>query len=225
MYIQNKFKIKGLAMLEALVAITIIMTAILAPMSVIIASIKFSEAGIKRIQATYLTVDGAELTYNYRKTLNIFCFQNPEYAFCNNGPNGDLSISSFMQFVEEITNEKGTGVATCTKTNPCVFDINSFLSTTSPTVSTNFLDKSSFCDFLKINPISKTFSCNVGDATIFYRYMYAEKIDSNNFSDNTDAGPSGLLITNVACFDRTVAQCRDSLDFKNKVIVKNYVSK
>jgi type II secretory pathway pseudopilin PulG len=215
---------KGIAMIESLISITIILTSIMAPMSVIISSSKFARAGIMRIQATYIANDGAEMILNYRKTLNTFCFKNPTYPHCDSGPGGDLSISSFNLFVEQMTDLYASGGTDCTKSVPCVFDETSFVATEAPAY-VDFQSKRSTCGFLKKDPVSKTFGCGSGEETRFYRYMYSEKMDNNNFSNGSDAGPAGIMITTVVCFDRKIAECEDQQDMKNKVIIKNYVSK
>lgn len=70
----NKTKINsGFAMMESLVAISILLTVILAPLTLSLQSLKYTKLANDRTIASYIATESVEFANNYRKELHLVC--------------------------------------------------------------------------------------------------------------------------------------------------------
>ncbi len=227
-------KVKGFAMVEALVAITILTTCIIAPLTLALQSAKYSRLALQRVQASYLADEGIELLVNYRRSLIQFCNHNPDYpSYCEvNTENGNTAEKvSFNAFVSIMTNQIGSGChldineVQTTVNRYCALDKNSFTYSSDTTVFPTFIKYlPSLSDKLYQLPDSiMSYKRNYTNATstIYTRVFYVQDVDTP-----IDAvSGTGLQLTekivSIACFGETTC----TLNSKNKVVVQQYITR
>ncbi len=74
LHLKNKIKsLKGFALIESLVSITVLLVAILGPMTLAVQSLKYSKIANDNTVATYLANDAVEQAVNYRYELELQC--------------------------------------------------------------------------------------------------------------------------------------------------------
>jgi hypothetical protein len=180
--------LRGIAMIEAMLAITIIMIAIMAPLTISTYSSKYAKLAINRITATYLAEEQLEMVINLRKSLDIYCFNN-----LNNCANGD----SFDEF-DLILSSAACGTVAL----PCYIDEGAFIY--------NSLDKPVYSPGADINNCRYLYiksddivSCNaaIGVSSPYTRKLIVERVDNLININNSATQPNAIKLTSLICIN------------------------
>lgn len=199
------FKIKkqnqGFILVEAMVAITILMIVIIAPLALTYQIEKISRLASTRAQATYLANEGVELVIFFRKSLETYCTTNPGVDECALGPSA--ATTSFAMFLNKMSYCIDAGA------NYCRFDKTSFV----PTLAT-YTDNPS-CTIL-YNNSSGEFVCNsTATSTRFSRYISMQKVDRWKDRSSNNQWYTGVKVISTVCYDRGI--CNDKMQVTSYV--------
>ncbi len=160
-------------MVEALMSISIMMISVMAPITLSTQSAKYARYTLNKITASYLAEEQVEMMVNFKKSLDIYCFDNTCVA--KNG---------FDEFVQKVTPiNRGLDCETYKADGsynvPCYFDESSFVytGTLKPEVTSKIENS---CKFLYTKP-DDIMSCTGGSGdsnkSIFTRKMYIDNVD------------------------------------------------
>jgi type II secretory pathway pseudopilin PulG len=231
-YIIKYKKNKGFAMVEALVAITILVTSIIAPLTLAMQSSKYSRIALQRVQASYLADEGIELLVNYRKSLTQFCSHNPDDSHCNLDVNNTADSASFNSFVSEMTNQITQGCHLTISEDQavvgryCALDKSSFSYTSDTTAFPTFTKYLPTLEVDKLYQVPNsimTYNRNLTGATqtIYSRVFYVQDVDTPIDANSGIGSPLSAKVVSIACFAETTC----TLASKNKVVVEQYITR
>lgn len=200
--IKNIFCIRnnGLAMIEALVAISIIILSIMAPITLLAQSAKYAKYALNKIIATNLAEEQIELMINYKKSLDIYCFNNPNQ--CNNSYDG---FDIFVDNVSSLAMTCDSLIVHDTLINPpCSFDDTSFDYSNVNALPT--ITKEPSCKIYE--EINNTVKCTQGansKSTPFERYMQIDNIDL--MLSGSDIINNTIRLKSMVCINTTGINC------------------
>lgn len=207
---------RGFAMIEALIAITVILISISAPFALSVQTSKIHRLSLLKITAINLAESNFETLNTYKKSLDIYCFQNS--ADCG----GDTS--GFSVFEKKV-NDPVSGFK-CQKTvlpnTPCYFDITSLVE---GNLKPDLIKKSDDeCKYLHQYPSGLTRCKPVGDntsstSTIFTKKTYLDVVDS--FSSGGEEVVNSVRVISFVCLFNSNCEYGDS----DSVAVVNYIYK
>jgi hypothetical protein len=196
---QNLKKVRGIAMVESIMAISIVIIAIMGPIAISLSAAKEAKYGLYKVTASNLANEQIEMIMNYKKSLDIFCFNNPNFS-------NILSISCGEDGFNIFVNDVLTSGCTLNSSNPCFFDESSFSYALNsvPSLST---PKTSCKIMVQSNDIAKCDnggSVTSGDASVFTRKLYIDNVDvmkdTGGSSINTTLRLTSLVcINNASC--------------------------
>lgn len=201
----NKFnKIRGIAFIEALMAMSIIIISIMAPLTLLSQSAKYTKFALNKITATSLAEEQIELMINYKKSLDIFCFNNP--VDC------DGNFDGFDSFVKKVNDISVDCVSYPLPGNPCYLDETSFdYSNTS--IAPVFTKKSSCKIYEDVDDISKCDQTSTSKPTSFSRRLYIDNLDQITLLSPTTATEvidNVIRLTSVVCINKTACDTGDA---------------
>ena len=188
-------------MVESLMAITIVIISIMGPIAISLNAAKYAKYGLYKVIASNLANEQIEMVVNYKKSLDIYCFNNPSYVSSNNI---SCNEDGFNIFVDDLL------VLNCSLNDiskPCYFDDTSFDYTPSFAPSLRLPAKTSCKLMIQSDDIAKCdggSSVPSGDKSIFTRKLYIDNIDTmrdttNSFTNTTLRLTSVVCINNDAC--------------------------
>ncbi len=198
-------KIRGIAMVESLMAITIVIISIMGPIAISLNAAKYAKYGLYKVTASNLANEQIEMVVNYKKSLDIYCFNNPSYVSSNNI---SCNEDGFNIFVESLTNPASISCPLKTDgRDACYFDDTSFYYLVNSVPSLLTPQKSSCKIMIQINDIAKCDnggSFIAGEKSIFTRKLYIDNIDTmrdttNSLTNTTLRLISVVCINNDAC--------------------------
>lgn len=191
-YIGN---VRGIAMVESLMAITIIIISIMGPIAISLNAAKYAKYGLYKVTASNLANEQIEMMVNYKKSLDVYCFNKfSEGVTCN-------SEDGFNIFVDNFTDLSPTGI-NCSLNNladPCYFDDTSFsyVLAQAPKV----IEKKTCKLIIQPEDIAKCDDIGgsgiAGDKSIFTRKLYIDNIDAMTDSSNSRINTALRLISLV----------------------------
>jgi hypothetical protein len=195
---KNNFGVvKGIVMVEALMSIAIMMISVMAPITLSTQSAKYAKYTLNKITASYLAEEQIEMMVNFKKSLDIYCFDNT----C-------VGQNSFDEFVKNVTLDEGLNCESYkldgSENTPCYFDETSF--TYNGTNKPSIVDKTQLnCKVLYENP-DDIMSCSnntssTGNVSIFSRKMYIDSIDSIESSDKNQVYENAVKLTSWVCIN------------------------
>jgi hypothetical protein len=190
-------RLKGLAMVESMLAITIIMISIMAPLTISTYTSKYSKLALNRIVGTYLAEEQLEFVVNLRKSLDIYCFN--ESGNC-------ASQNSFDEFTQMLS----LGVGCGSQLTPCYLDEGSIVySGISKPVFNPYTNVSSCSNlYIKTGDIAKCSGTDI-ERSPFTRGLIIENIDNLTDSVSGSTVPNGVKLTSFVCINSTSCN-RDS---------------
>jgi hypothetical protein len=215
----SKNKLRGVAMVEALMAISILMVSMMAPLTLSTISAKYARYGLYKITATSLAEEQIELMINYKKSWDIYCFN--ANADCING-----SFDGFDDFVKTLKDSTGLNGCGISKpdNDPCYFDEANFYYDPSARPG---IDSQLDCR-LK-NATSNISRCQPSEdpgiewkETIYDRKMYVESADMQA----TDEGVhnNAVKLTSIVCINIAKAdQLKCEAGGKDAVTLIHYI--
>jgi Tfp pilus assembly protein PilV len=181
---------KGIAIVESLVSVTIVIISIMGPIILSVNAAKFAKFGLNKISATNFANEQIEMMVKYKKSLDLYCFNNS--ISCNGNNDG------FEKFTDSfsIMDCEYDALAAV----PCSFDESSFTYVPSslPTIS----KKTSCILYTQTNDIVK---CDDGapataDRTVFSRKVYIDVIDTMKDHLNGDL-TNAVRVTSLVCIN------------------------
>lgn len=189
---KNIIGIRGIAMVESLMAITIIIISIMGPIAISLNAAKYAKYGLYKVTASSLANEQIEMMLNYKKSLDIYCFNNVGVSGCTE--------DGFDIFVNNFTDPSPTSI-NCSLSNsadPCYFDDTSFIYPVSqiPEVS----EKSSCKLMIQSDDIAKCDdggSVILGESSVFTRKLYIDNVDPMEDTNNSLISTSVRLVSLV----------------------------
>lgn len=196
-----KDRLRGIAMVEALIAISILMVGIMAPLTLAIYSSKYSKLALNKITATYLGEEQIEILVNYKKSLDIYCFNNIDG--CDNR-------NSFDDFF----NSLNLGLLGCgSDTLPCFIDEDRivYLGINKPLI--NPIIDINFCRQLYIRP-GDIATCDgtvsLSEPTPFTRKLIIGYTDFLIDALTGESYPTAVKLTSVVCIGNPNCNANDN---------------
>lgn len=198
---KHKSQLRGFALVESMVAITILLIVIIAPLTLAYQIEKSSRIASTRAQATYLASEGIELMIFFRKSLETYCTTNPGVDECALGTSA--ATTSFAMFLNKMNTCVDAGA------NYCRFDKTAFIPS-----SATYTDNPT-CTLLYINS-SGEYVCNqTSTSTRFSRYISLQRVDRWKDRSGNNQWYTGAKIISTVCYDNRI--CND------KIQVTSYV--
>ncbi len=189
---------QGLAMIEAMLAITIIMIAIMAPLTISTYTSKYAKFALNRIVATYIADEQLEFMVNLRKSLDIYCFNVS--TDCTNS-------NSFDEFYYTLNSGLGCGTVAA----PCYVDESSFTyPPANPPAKPIFSPRVDLANcpnlFINNNDIASCAAQNAdSEISPFTRKLIIENIDNltnqDRLGNSGDTRPNGIKLTSLVCIN------------------------
>jgi hypothetical protein len=182
---------RGIALIEALMAISIIMIAIMAPIDLSLNAVKVARHGLNKITADNLANQQVEMLINYKKSLDIYCFNNINNTDCNGEDGFDLFVDNLTSF----------NCSVDTPLTPCYIDDTSFFYTLPAAPSV--IPKTSCQVILQDNDIAK---CDNGstaftkDTSVFTRKLYIDNLDNTKSTEGVNIN-MGIRLVSVVCIN------------------------
>ena len=193
-----KQNVRAFAMMESLVAISILLTTIVAPLTLSIQSLKYTRLANDRTLASYIASQTVEFANNYRQELRLVCTNDLAGTITNCA--GDPSKSSLQIFIGSFGTYDMTGLPANTVKN-----LN--------------------CSLYQ-NPTSKEYTCEVATSsvanlkTVYKRALVVSGNDSFTYA----GGGSGYNITakviSIICYGKALT-CDENT--KDSVKVYSYI--
>jgi hypothetical protein len=182
----HKENFRGIIMVEALMSITILMVAVMAPLTLATQSANYAKYSLNKITASYLAEEQIEMMVNLKKSFDIYCF---------NTTNGDCTNNnSFDEFVNNISDPAvgvncptyNTPTSITLNASPCYFDEKSFTYTNAGNLSKpNITTKDAItCPTLYENKndvmscVPTSLGLDEATSTAFTRKMYIDVVDN-----------------------------------------------
>ncbi len=201
-------------MVEALMAITIVIISIMGPIAISLNAAKYAKYGLYKVTASNLANEQIEMVVNYKKSLDIYCFNNPTVTDC--------AEDGFNIFVESLTNPTSISCPLKTDgTSACYFDDTSFSYIANSIPSLLTPQKSSCKIMIQINDIAKCDnggSVIVEEKSIFTRKLYIDNIDTMRDTTNSLTNTT-LRLTSVVCINNDTCAPGD----KRAITVISYI--
>jgi Tfp pilus assembly protein PilV len=196
---KNK-RVRGFAMVEAMVAITILLVVVTAPLTLAYQIEKRSRIASTRAQATYLANEGIELMIFFRKSLETYCTTYPTVDECAQG--SSAATTSFAMFLSKMS-------AVCLDTGTCRFDKTSF----DPN-NASYADNPT-CTLLYRNSFGEYVCNQTASSTRFSRYVSLSR--SDRWKDRSAANQwyTGVKIISTVCYDNGI--CNDKIQLTSYV--------
>lgn len=187
-------------MVEAMVAITILLVVVTAPLTLAYQIEKRSRIASTRAQATYLATEGIELMIFFRKSLETYCITYPGIGECAQGTSA--ATTSFAMFLSKMS-------TTCLDSGTCRFDKTSFDPNTAL-----YLDNPS-CTLLYRNSFGEYVCSQTATSTRFSRYLTLTRTD--RWTDRSAANQwyTGVKIVSTVCYDNGI--CNDKIQLTSYV--------
>lgn len=183
-----------------MVAITILLTVVLGPLTLTYQIKNKSRLASTRAQATYLANEGVELMIFFRKSLETYCITNPTVGECALG--SSAATTSFAMFLTKMS-------AVCLDTGTCHFDKTSF----DPSSAT-YVDKPS-CTLLYRNTFGEYVCNSTVTSTRFTRKVSLYKTDRWADRVPTNQWYTGVKIVSTVCYDGRI--CNDKIQITSYV--------
>ena len=201
---KNIFKVKqlrGFAMVEAMVAITILLVVVTAPLTLAYQIEKKSRIASTRAQATYLANEGIELMIFFRKSLETYCTTYPTTDECAQG--SSAATTSFAMFLSKMS------LAGCLDGGTCRFDKSSF----DPNNALYVNNPS--CTLLYRNTSGEYVCSQTASSTRFSRYVTLYSSDRWKDRSATNMRYTGVKIVSTVCYDNGI--CNDKIQLTSYV--------
>lgn len=199
-YINKKIiahkRIRGIAFVESLMAMSVIIISIMAPLTLLSQSAKYTKFALNKITATSLAEEQIELMINYKKSLDIFCFNNPSEC--------DGNFDGFDSFVKKVNDITVNCVSYPLPGNPCYLDDTSF-DYSNTTIAPVFNKKPSCKIYEEADDISKCSQTATSKPTSFSRRLYIDNLDQITLLSPTTAIEvidNVIRLTSVVCINK-----------------------
>lgn len=187
-------------MVEAMVAITILLVVVTAPLTLAYQIEKRSRLASTRAQATYLANEGLELLVFFRKSLETYCTINPSVAECALGTSA--ATTSFAMFLSRMS-------TTCVDSGSCRFDKTNF-----DVVNAIYNDNPS-CTLLYINSNGEYTCTTTATSTRFTRTLSIQRVDLWKDRSAVSQWYIGAKLTATVCYDNGI--CNDKMQLSSYV--------
>ncbi len=200
---KNIREVRGIAMVESLMAITIVIISIMGPIAISLNAAKYAKYGLHKVTASSLANEQIEMMVNYKKSLDIYCFNNASID-CDDE-------DGFNYFVRSLTDLTGTGIncpLMIDGSNPCFFDDRSFIyeDNTLPEVSKKISCKLMIQSSETISDIAKcdnNGAVTSGEKSIFTRKLYIDSVDTMTATDGSGVSQinTSLRLVSLVCIN------------------------
>ncbi len=195
----NKISLKAFAMMESLVAISILLTTIVAPLTLSIESLKYTKLANDRTLASYIASQTAEFANNYRQELRLVCTNDTAGSIVN--CTGDPSKASLQIFINSFGGSYDmTGLPVNTvKLLPCS---------------------------LYQNPTSKEYTCEIATSsvanikTVYKRNIVVSGTDDFNYAGGGAGYNIAAKIISIICYGKALT-CDENT--KDSVKIYSYI--
>ncbi len=199
MKIEKKIDLRAFAMMESLVAISILLTTIIAPLTLSIQSLKYTKLANDRTLASYIASQTVEFANNYRQELRLVCVNDTAGSIPNCA--GDPSKASLQIFINSFSGGYDmTGLPVNTvKLLPCS---------------------------LYQNPTSKEYTCETATSsvantkTVYKRNIVVSGTDSFSYTGGGSGYNIAAKVISIICYGKALT-CDE--DTKDSVKVYNYI--
>jgi hypothetical protein len=205
-----KYSMRGIVMVEALMSIAIMMIAVMAPLTLSSQSAKYAKYTLNKITASYLAEQQIEMMVNFKKSFDIYCFNNS--TSCNQDT---LGFNEFVKNVTDSSNEyNGTycptysGAGGVYNNTPCFFDESSFAykdntgTIQKPEIKNKALTDCKYLFELPDDIMSCTNNAaNTGTGTSFTRKMFIDNVDYLVEADGANNINNAIKLTSWVCIN------------------------
>ena len=212
----NQNRIRGFTLVESLMAILILTTAIIAPLSLAMQTLRYSKIATEKIEATYMAEEAIEMIYNVKKSAEVYCSDpaSPS-AICTNYFTDYFLDQNNLS--ENVIDTKCFGFASGGIKRYCNFDISNII----------------------YDPLDKITKLKYVNSEFVYLIKNDSGLSSatnakNNFkrsvnislADNNSVGPlsnsNSILVTSIVC-TREAGDCDENS--QNKVILQSLIAR
>jgi hypothetical protein len=197
--ISSKQNIRAFAMMESLVAISILLTTIVAPLTLSIQSLKYTKLANDRTLASYIASQTVELANNYRQELRLVCTNDLAGTITNCA--GDPSKSSLQIFINSFGGS---------------YDMTGLPANTVKNLS---------CSLYQ-NPTSKEYTCEAATSsvanikTVYKRALVVNGNDSFNYAGGAPGYNINAKVISIICYGKALT-CDENT--KDSVKVYSYI--
>ena len=209
------FNMRGFTLVESLMAILILTTAIIAPLSLAMQTLRYSKIATEKIEATYMAEEAIEMIYNVKKSAEVYCSDpaSPS-AICTNYFTDYFLDQNNLS--ENVIDTKCFGFAIGGIKRFCNFDISNIVYASDKTTKLKNIDSTSV--YLLKNDSGLSSATNAKNN--FKRSVNITQTDFNSFGQLSNS--NSILVTSIVC-TREEGECDENS--QNKVILQSLIAR